>query len=270
MTTWKMLVCRAVMFSCIFLALHRRLYPIALLIGCVFQLYFICLGYPLTGNHKYVELYILLLLLVSPDRPNQLEESAGSERSYLNNLADGTCSRLIGMLALSIYFYSGLQKLANGRWHTGEYLTLTLFHQRDFGLPVSLSMAVDWIASFGGLVRVDYTHPMAKTIERVPLDLPHWVTILILLLSWFTIISETGLPLLVIFRRTRKIGLLMFLLMSIMIGLVSWETEFMFLLVGSVLLFYPRHAVINYITLMVLHLMWSFYVHIVDIRIWIL
>lgn len=271
MTSWKMHACRAVMLACIFLALHRKLYPIAMLVALALQLYLVALSFPITGNHKYVEAYILFLLLVCPDRPShpRTPDVATNLQRDADQLSDGTCARLIGSLILSIYVYGGLQKLVNGRWHSGEYLTYTLLHPREYGLPVTLRGAIGMVADVVGLPSVDSSVRFATAVEHVPLHLPLWITVLLIGISWFTILGEISVPLLAVNRRTRAIGLRLCLVMSVFIGLVSWETEFMFAAVGCLLLFYP-HPVRNYAVLTAIHVVWSLCVHITDTRIWFL
>ena len=117
---------RGVMITCVFLSIHWRLAPVAILTTLILQLYFVQNAFPETGNHKYIEFYVLILLLICPSRPIDPPHSSSQSIQPTKLMTDGTLCHLIRLLSLSVYFYAGIQKLLGGRWLSGEYLTQTI------------------------------------------------------------------------------------------------------------------------------------------------
>jgi hypothetical protein len=60
---------RLATLAAVFANFHRRLYYPGLLILLLFKLYGVVYKFPMTANHYFVELYVLIFLLLWPDRP---------------------------------------------------------------------------------------------------------------------------------------------------------------------------------------------------------
>ena len=268
---------RGAMIICVFLSIHWRLAPFAILPALVLQLYFLLHGtsiFPETGNHKYLESYLLVLLLICPSRP--LDSPHASSQSP-SSMTDGTFCHLTQVLALSVYFYAGIQKALGGRWLSGEYLTQRLLAPVDVasanpvnhGLPVFLRRSVDLISQQLNLPSINYPAlETASSLDNLPLILPIWATSFLLVVSWLTVFVEILCPSLIFFRCTRRLAIPACILMAIMLGVIANETEFMFTMLGCLLLFYPNHAVRNYSALIAINTLWCFGIHHLDIRIW--
>lgn len=238
-----------------------KYYRFGLLALLSYKLYAVVTSFPMTGNHLYLETYILVfLLLFSEDR--RRDEPAGP-------LALAGC-RLIQLAVLTIYFYSGVHKLVHGFWLNGEYLGQALYAGASSGFWRSTQLLLEGAAGLFGLPLEKFPYAQSADMGRVPVEAPAWTLWVFLIVSWLTVLSEIFVPVLVLMRRTRRLGIHLMLWLVVAVGALSWETEFMFLAIGCILLFFPRNAARNYIILTVVHTAWSLFVILADIRIWIL
>ena len=247
------------------LSAHKRYYPAGLLIILVYKMYFVIDQLPTTANHAFMETLVVLFLLLFPDQP--VSGRAGDQAGCL---VDGTSVHLTQFALLSIYFYSGVQKIVHGFWWQGEYLAHCLISREDMGMWYMGQQVVQKVeAMLGGL---EMTFPLTKAmrLETVPLEVPGWAIVFFIIMSWLVIATELVPPLLILIPRTRSLGLLLIILTMLGIAVYSWEVEFMFASVGVLLLYFPKHAVRNFSIALAVHFAWSLFVVIKDIRIVVL
>ena len=262
---------RGAMITCVFLSIHWRLAPVAILAALILQLYFVQNTFPETGNHKYIEFYVLILLLICPSRPMEPPHSSSQSIQPTKLMADGTLCHLIRLLSISVYFYAGIQKLIGGRWLSGEYLTQTILvsNPTNPGLSTFLRETVDLSSTTFNLPSINFSSlEITNSLDHLPLTLPAWVTSFLLVLSWTTVFGEIVCAALIFSRRTRNAAIPICIVMAITLGIITYETEFMFTMLGCLLLFYPNHAVRNYSILIAINTIWCIWIHYLDIRIW--
>lgn len=242
------------------LAFHKKYYRIGLLPALAYKLFFVIDQLPTSANHSFLETLVVLLLLVFPDEP------AGEPGK---GLVDGTSVHLIQLALLSVYFYSSFQKLLYGFWLNGEYLANSLTSNEDEGMVFTGRRIVQIV---GELLGTKLEMPIEKALswEVVPFSLPTWAVVFFVATSWLVLITEAAPPPLILNPRTKKLGLWMIIAMMLGIAIYTWEVEFMLASVGVLLLYFPSKPIRNYAIAAVVHLAWSLYVILADIRIVIL
>lgn len=242
------------------LAWHPRVFRFGLVILLAYKSFYVIHNFPNTGNHPYVEALILLVLLLFSRQGTRPEEVQ----------AEAYACHLIQVTVLSIYLFSGLQKLVHGMWLNGEYLAESLFFRERFGVWYNVQLLVDAMGSIFG-ERVGQL-PLVRSLEAdpSPLLLPGWAVVFFIAMGWFVVASEVGAPLLIMNRATRSFGVIAMLIVQCLVGLFSWETEFMFAAVGAMLLWFRHRIVYNYMLLLAIHILWSLGVVIADVRVWVL
>ncbi len=237
--------------AAVFANFHRRLYYPGLLLLLLLKLYGVAYKFPMTANHHFLELYVLLFLLLWPDR----SIGQGTDKQETKQVSSESC-HLARLLVLSVYFFAGIQKLIHGIWLNGEYLAHSLIEVTN-GTLLTTQYMLRFIASISGSPLVEIPLNLSLDAHMVMITIPSWVVVYFLGMSWVTIASEIAIPLLVVFRRTRKIGLRLMLVLTIIIGLLAFETEFMFASVGCALLFFHDKGIRNYSMLLAAHIVWS-------------
>lgn len=243
---------QVILFLAAFATLYRRSFIvgyIGLLVLTVFRVYLVSDKFPMTANHHFGELYILILLLLWPHR------SLGNDTSLVN----GTASHLIKLFILSVYFFAGIHKLVHGFWISGEFMAHGLFNVSS-GFDLVTKTMLQFISGSFGLPLPELPLDWASVMESGVIQLPLWVIIIFLGLSWATLVTEIGVPVLVLMQKFRSIGLRLLAVMILVVGLTSLELEFMFASLGCLLLFYPNKPIRNYGLLLLVHLGWSFFV----------
>jgi hypothetical protein len=236
--------------AAVFANFHRRLYYPGLILLLLLKLYGVAYKFPMTANHHFLELYVLIFLLLWPDRPIAQE----SDKQEANKVSGESC-HLARLLVLSVYFFAGIQKLIHGIWLNGEYLAHSLFEATN-GTLLTTQYMLRFISSISGSL-AEIPINLSIDANMVMLTIPGWVVVYFLVMSWTTIVSEISIPLLVVFRRTRKIGIRLMLVLTVIIGLLAFETEFMFASVGCALLFFFDKGIRNYSMLLAAHIVWS-------------
>jgi len=222
----------------------------------VYKLYWVCIKFPSTANHYYFEFLVLVLLFIF--HPLKKEDK---------DFVDGTAIRLIQIGILSVYFYGGVHKLVHGLWLDGEFLIQTLFKQANGGLGKSLSIFLNLFDLH--LIKGPLSLP--EGLELTPFKISSLSLSIIKLLSLGTILTEIFTPLLFIFKKTRKWGFIFMIILQVLIGFSSWETEFMFAALGSIFLFTQKNHPRNFMVLGILHALWAiFIIYVIDLRIGIL
>lgn len=253
---------QATMTAAALLTLHRRWYPLGLLPLALYKGYWVVEFFPMTGNHFYAELLVLLVLLVFPDRV-VASEGEGKEPQV-----EGTPANLTLLTILAIYFYSGVHKIIHGMWLDGEFLTLSLFHDKGFGMWRTTRWLIEASAGMIGSDLGPLPLDRAEGFATQPFTFSAWIVGLMLLLSWTIVGTELGVPLLVVFKRTHQFAIWLMLVLQVGIGIYAWETEFMFGAIGGILLFFHHRPWRNYGLLLALHVAWAVFVVAADLRIW--
>jgi len=223
------------------LAFHKKTFKASLIFFLIYKLYWINYTFPLTANHYYVEFLILLLLLIFPNNKR------------VDGTHDGTAIRLVQFSILSIYFFGGVQKLVLGQWLNGEFL-LNLFLRNGMAGLTSTVSALIWKLDSNALVNWG---GMARGFQAVPFEISSFAFGIILILSWLTLLTEIGLPLLFLFKKSLKVGIFLIIILQIVIGFSAWETEFMFAALGCIFLFFNKNSIKNYSLLGLAHFSWT-------------
>lgn len=189
-------------------ALARRAFAVL----AATQLTVIVAEFPATGNHAYLELYFLLLLaLLRPDD--------AAERRLL--------MRALRWLVCLVLFTSGLQKVVHGYYFRGQYLTYSLWIE-TFRPVLAL------LLSAGEYARL--------TSFRSEVGAGPYLTSspLLLLVANAVWIAELGLPLLLLWPRTRRVAVAATLALLAGIEVAAREMFFGLVFTNGVLLFLPR------------------------------
>ncbi len=174
--------------------------------------------WPLTINHAFFEAMAALVLW-------WYAAAGRSRRAAIQ-------ARLVLQLAiLSVFFYSGLHKLAHGYFVSGEYLLRTALLKHD-----AMAQTLRAGASALGPLPTVGDRPLLLGPIGVALSTSHVLAAVIV--SWIIVASELLVPLWVVLQPRYSRGLL--LAMQVGIGLVSAECGFAFSAFAAVLLLWPR------------------------------
>ncbi len=207
--------------------------------GLIFIFFVSCFqiweSWPFTINHIALEaVLVLLMLLAAGDKPN--EETL-------------SCGDMILLLMLSVWFYSGLQKLFHGYYLSGEYFTLEALSVES-GLGRDLNSLLLWLAPHlgGGHIR-----PIA-CCGFGAIEFPRWGSLLFQGMGFGTVLAEISVPVLALFRSTRVAGILLLFVFQFAIAKLSHEFDFAFTAFGILLLFTPKIAKQGYLILVALYI----------------
>ncbi|MEX1366637.1 MAG: hypothetical protein AB1Z98_26160 [Nannocystaceae bacterium] len=188
---------------------------------CAFALR-VVLTFPHTLNHAWFELLVALVLWRAATRPDP-----------------GTTAhahRVLVLALLSVFFYSGVQKIAHGQFTTGEYLLRALVLESGGMTDALRGLLAPWGPLPSG-------HANELLLRPVELHVAPALVVGLRLLSIGTIVAEIGLPVLVALGVKGSRWAL--LAAQIGIGLVSSEIDFALTATGMVLLLWgqpPRAA----------------------------
>jgi hypothetical protein len=194
------------------LALGRRRAVFALL--ALVQLGVVWEQFPRTGNHKYLELFLLVILaLLDPRREDEQALLLGSLR----------------WMIVVVFFYAGLQKAVHGYYFRGDLLAFyfgldTFRHALEPFLPRAEVLRIE------GLTRQVGGGPFGSGNPQL------------VLMSNAVWIGEIVLAALYLLRRTRPIAVAGSLGLVAAIELGAHEFYFGALYLNGVLLFLPRAA----------------------------
>jgi hypothetical protein len=205
--------------------------------------------FPYTINHHFFETFLLLALLLFP-APEPPRDPGGTD-SLLPNV-DGLCSRVIQFGFLSVFFYSGVQKIFHGRYLNGEMFAYYAMFERH-PLATSQRWILDWFQTdLGQQFAFPQTwHGVGGTID---FDIPLGAVIWFITLGWLTVLGECLLPILVCFQRTRRAALLALLVFLTIIAITSQEIGFGFTAAACLLLFWPGISRWSYLLLFMFEL----------------
>ncbi len=249
---------RALIVGCAIVLVSRRLQWVGLAICFAVRLVESWQQFPYTGNHPLLETATLGILLLWPPRVVSGPTGSGSAGQV-----DGTACRFLMFAILSVYFWSGIQKLFHGYYGNGEFFALFLFVSEgsrisEFFLAVFAGMA-SWFGepAPGLLSEPDWLRPATFVY-------PGWAIGFLIAQCWLTLVTEIVFPWLVVVRRTRELGLLLLLPTATVIAVVSGETGFALTNAACLLLFFPKQArwsyPLAYLFILVIHYvrLWSF------------
>lgn len=178
--------------------------------------------FPHTLNHAWFELLVALVLWRAATRPDP--------RTTVD------AHRVLVLALLSVFAYSGVQKLAHGQFATGEYLLRALVFESG-GMTDALR---GLLAPWGPLPSGSANELMLRPVD---LQVAPVLRLGLQLMSIGIIVAEIGLPVLVVLGVTGSRWAL--LAAQIGIGLVSSEVDFALTATGMVLLLWhqpPRAA----------------------------
>lgn len=182
---------------------------------------------PMTSNHAFVETLLLALVLVQSSSPRADLRDRAWRAAELREI--------VLFVIAGAYAIAGLQKIAQGYWHDGEFLALELVYGTG-GLAHSMQATFETIAAVFGLEPVVADPGGLDALGARPLLLPRWAATTVLAMSWSFLALELLAPALLLWSRTRRVGLVLLAFVQIGIGMFAWETEFMCLALAGVAL----------------------------------
>lgn len=205
-------------------AASDRLRGLGLTFLLVQQAALIATTFPQTLNHQFLETLILAHLCLLP--PKMVVTTGGSSVSAVG---------MIRITIVTVWVYAGLQKAANGYYLNGEMFGRELlFSSGDLG------RFFRWITGSSGL-RALTEYPTDFSCSEFTLSAAS--ALLILLISWGTVIAEVILPFLLLRSRSRTLAAWSLLCFSIMSTAASGELSFGLTSACALLLWLPRNAV---------------------------
>jgi hypothetical protein len=206
----------------------RRHFQWGLLVILAISLGEIWLSWPFTLNHVVLEALIVGMMILDPGE----------------TIKGPSTARLIQFLMLSVWFYSGIQKLFHGYYMSGEYMALEAF-SGESRLGVSLAWLLHSLERATGAP----PFPPLHCCVTAPLSLQWWEVAILRSLGILTVAAEIGFPLLLLFRRTRAAGVFLLFCLQLAIGIFSREIDFAFTSTAILLLFTPKIARVGYAAL---------------------
>ena len=172
------------------------------------------LVFPQTGNHSFLELWLLLLLVL-------IGRSTRDEGVVL-------LAALRGIVAVML-FYTGLQKVLYGTYIDGQFLAAQIMIKAQF------ADIFGWIVPADEISRLQTLQWDRVGAGPVRSDAP-----LLILASNAVYLFEIAIPLLLLWRPTRRAAVIALLLFTIAIQSGAREMFFGGLRVNITLLFWPR------------------------------
>jgi hypothetical protein len=194
---------------------HRAVRPATAIVAAIVAVDF-AWQFPASANHHYLELLCLGLLLL-------LREEVEEEVRLL-------AVALRWLLVIGV-FYAGLQKLLYGYYFGGEFLAFTIPQNPRFALVLEPLMSAAEFERIRALSIVEGAGPF-----RV--DSPGFIAA-----SNLAYLAELLLPLLLLLRRTRALGVLLVVGYFAVIETAAREVFFGGIMVGLALLFWPGEAI---------------------------
>jgi hypothetical protein len=210
----------------------------AILLGLAFYRDII-LFFPRTANHNFVESLVFFGLLVFPSQKAPPED--GREMVYNAGV------RVIQCVTAAAVFYSGLQKIWHGQWHDAECIAYFQLFDKDTKLMYSWSPGLyigDFL--FGTSAASSIPIPRANVLGRYAYTFPAWTQYYFLFLSWSALVIEVFGPLLVLFKRTRKLGFITITVCIALFSALAGVYGFTMTGVSASLLYFPKHAKRNF------------------------
>lgn len=219
-------------------ASRRRHYLAALIVLFVLAAARAAAEFPYTINHVGLEVYLLLLMIVLSSSASNPETSVRVSQHLL---------RVMKVSLLSVWFYSGVQKVVQGYYHTGE---IFFFHQTPRGgltddalsvlrgvLPTSMPALQDLTPA------VDCFIFMQLPVSNVFIAFLAW-------LGTAIVVAEISLPMLAL--RFPRGGAVALAILHILIAVATWEWDFAFVGLACLLVFLPEEAPGGHVILLTL------------------
>lgn len=173
------------------------------------QTWYVWTYFPLTGNHRYLELVIAVLFAVLDDR--------NAEERRL-------CLRALQWIFVVVLFYGGLQKLVHGYYFRGQFLSYSLWR-------------VGFHAGLGWLLPAHEFERLTSYAAAVG-DGPYLVSSpVFLIVSNAVWVAEIALAVLLCFRRTRPAAWIAGVLFVVAMEVVAREFMFGIEMICAMLLF---------------------------------
>jgi hypothetical protein len=213
----------------VILAGTSRFYMPALLVVFCLCLYDIFYSWPFSINHQILEFVIIILMCLMP--AHNYENSSFS------------CSSMIKILMLSVWFFSGLHKLFDGYYWNAEFFALEALSG-----TTTLGYCLNKILASYALLATTCCTQGVVHLTRLQVGL-------LLSLSWLTIAVEIFLPLSLLFPKLRALGIGGLFIFQGLVAYFSGEIDFAFSAFAILLLFIPRAARWSYPCLALLFLM---------------
>ena len=176
------------------------------------QLYRTIASFPLTANHVFLQLF-LLIMIVSCDFGEEEEQ--------------GLFLRSARWLFIIVFIYSGVQKLVHGYYFQGEFFAYHLGRE-SFALGLAPFMSPEELQRF----TVEFTGRVGDGPYR-------FESLAMVALSNLAYVAEIAIPPLWLMRRTRYFGVLAAAGFLAITGLMAREFHFGLLFANGLLLFLP-------------------------------
>lgn len=177
----------------------------------VIQLGVVWAQFPRTGNHKFLELFLLVFLCL-----------ADSKREEGRALLLGS----LRWIVLLVFFFAGIQKAVHGYYFRGDLLAF-YFGLENFRLVLEPLLPQEEVLRLSALTRQVGGGPFGSSNLQL---------VLISNLAW---VGESVLALLLLFRRTRVAAIVAAVGLVVMIELAAHELYFGALYMSGLLLFLP-------------------------------
>lgn len=226
----------AILAVAFFLATRRTpdLYLTGFAVFLVFALWHVFRTLPFTLNHFILETFLILILLLFPARPCQTGRKS---------LVDGRASRLIQASLLTVWFYSGLQKIAHGYYLDGEMYALYAFFAERSELGRTLRMLLP-VASFGNIsmsALVPISPAPLEIFQNIRLPVSSAERLFLVSAGISTVVAEFLLPIFVVlFRSCRTPALILLILAQVAVGAATGELDFTMSGLVAWILFFPK------------------------------
>ena len=168
--------------------------------------------YPLTINHFFLEFIILVLIFISSESKKDLL----SDKRNIKNLI-----LYLQILYISVWIYSGIQKIFWGYYLNGEMFALSYLNSKEStnSLVRIQHFLIDNLTTFKSI----FIPPCCTNKELV---FPGIVKFIFMAQGWLVGLCEITFPVFLIFKRTRIIGFLLVLVLQLTIALSSGEWDF--------------------------------------------
>jgi hypothetical protein len=201
------------MACCLALSFVARLAPIAVAVALCLMLGLLSFTFPATGNHFYLELWTLSLLLI-------VGRSTKDDSALL-------LAALRWSIAIVI-FYTGIQKMRYGTYFDAQYLVFEMTTKASFATVFGPLVPAEELA------RIQALRPNVLGAGPFRTSAP-----LMLLASNAVYLFEIAIPALMIWRPARRLAVAALLVFVVAIQSGAKEMYFGGLLVNFVLLFWP-------------------------------
>jgi hypothetical protein len=233
---WPLSIKALVILFIILTVSLRRYYHVGMWAICALAFYKFLNFWPFTINHNGLELGIALLMCLMPDEelnPKQV-----------------SCIELIKILMMSVWFFSGIHKLVDGYYWNAEYFALeALANTTPLGHHLN-----NILSFFGPFSFADGQNSFSCCREGM-IEFSPWQMVILLTLSWSTIVVEILLPLSVLIVRFRSCGIVGLVIFQCFVSYFSGEIDFAFTAFATIFLFIPQFARFTYPSLAFLFLL---------------